>query len=236
MPATATSGSASTSPRVFTPSQAAVVALHAAASSPITSSPKPRSRCGSFVPLQRFDCIRVAKKLRRDGRRVYVVSVFLQRNEARRRLSESVYKASPASKLSAEGMRAFMMAEREPDYSAEHPFFEFRELRDSVAALVRAKGVHVKTCADCQDLLRVLLNPKHQHWTVRRMFGNKEQRFALLTTFVNDLLTLTTSAGERTSIPERLVPADKDCQVRERVGELMQEFLRRERKDSLGII
>ncbi|KAG3012317.1 hypothetical protein JG687_00003758 [Phytophthora cactorum] len=219
-----------TSPRVLTPTQAAVVALHAAASSPSTPSPKARSRSGSFVPLQRFECVRVAKKLRRDGHRLYVAAVFLHRSEAQRRLSECVYKVTPASKLSSEAMHAAMMAERQPDFVVERRFSEFRQLRDSVVALVRADGAHVKTCVDCQDLLRVVLSPKHQNWTVKRMFGNKEQRFALLTAFVDDLLALTASG----SIAQETDA--NDCKVRERVAEMLQEFLKRKYKDSLGII
>jgi hypothetical protein len=191
------------------------------------------------VPAQRFECVRVAKKLRRNGRRVYVAGVFLQRSDVRRRLSECVYKTSPASKLSAEAMRAFMMAEREPDFVVERHFSDFRRLRGDAVALVGANAAHAKTCAECQDLLRVVLSPKHQHWTVRRLFGSKEQRFALLTAFVNDLLTLTASTGERTtsgSITEDLVAENQSCRVRERVAELLQEFLKRSYTPSLGII
>ncbi|KAK1932059.1 hypothetical protein P3T76_012559 [Phytophthora citrophthora] len=219
----------STSPQVFTPSQASVVALHAGASPPSTPSTNTRSRSGSFVPLQRIEYVRVAKKLRRDGRWVYVASVFLQRNEARRRLSEGVYKVSPASKLSPEAVRAFMMAEREPDYSVEHPFSEFRQLRDSAVMLAKGNKTHLKTCTGCQELLRGVANPKHQNWTVKRLFGNKEQRFALLTTFVNDLLKL---AAGNVSVDA----GEKDCQVREEVGKLVQEFFKREYRQSLGII
>ncbi|KAL3672233.1 hypothetical protein V7S43_002895 [Phytophthora oleae] len=229
MPSATPSMPPSTSPRVFTPSQGSVVALHAGGSLPSTASPNTRSRSGSFVPLQRIEYVRVAKKLRRDGRCVYVASVFFQRNEARRRLSECVYKASPASKMSPEAMRAFMMAEREPDYSVEHPFSKFRQLRDSVVVLARGSRAHLKTCAGCQELLRGMADPKHQHWTVKRLFGNKEQRFALLTTFVNDLLTLTASSGSMDA-------SGKDCEVREAVGKLVQEFFKREYKQSLGII
>ncbi|KAF1784553.1 Phox homologous domain [Phytophthora cactorum] len=185
--------------------------------SPSTPSPKARSRSGSFVPLQRFECVRVAKKLRRDGHRLYVAAVFLHRSEAQRRLSECVYKVTPASKLSSEAMHAAMMAERQPDFVVERRFSEFRQLRDSVVALVRADGAHVKT-------------PKHQNWTVKRMFGNKEQRFALLTAFVDDLLALTASG----SIAQETDA--NDCKVRERVAEMLQEFLKRKYKDSLGII
>lgn len=228
MPSASTS---STSPRVFTPSQASVVALQAGTSSPSTPSPNTRSRSGSFVPLQRIEFVRVAKKLRRDGRWVYVASVFLQRNEARRRLSEGVYKVSPASKLSPEAMRAFMMAEREPDYSVEHPFSEFRRLRDSVAGLAKGSKAHLKSCAGCQELLRGVADPKHQYWTVKRLFGNKEQRFALLTTFVNDLLTL--AAG---NVSTGMDTGERGCQVREEVGKLVQDFFKREFRQSLGII
>ncbi|ETI35574.1 hypothetical protein F441_17991 [Phytophthora nicotianae CJ01A1] len=223
--------SAATSPRVFTPTQAAVVALHAAGSSPSTPSPKTRSRSGSFLPLQRFECVRVAKKLRRDGHRLYVASVFLHRSEAQRRRSEGVYKVTPASKLSVEAMHAVMMAERQPDFVVERRFSEFRQLRDRVTALVRADAAHVKTCVDCQDLLRVVLSPKHRNWTVRRMCGNKEQRFALLTAFVNDLLMLTSG-----SITHETSAVAKHCKVRVQVAEMLQDFLKREYEDSLGII
>lgn len=95
----------------------------------------------------------------------------------------------------------------------------------------------MKTCVDCQDLLRVALSPEHQNWAVRRMFGNKEQRFALLTTFMNDLLTLTTDAGGRPSSGSSTQETDsKDCKMLEQVAEMLQDFLKREYKDSLGII
>ncbi|OWZ22874.1 hypothetical protein PHMEG_0002366 [Phytophthora megakarya] len=230
MPSTATCASAST-PEALTPSQSVVVPLHTATSAPSTPSPTSYHGSGSFVPIQRFECVRVAKKLRRNSRHVYVAGVFLQRSEARRRLSAYAYRASPASKLSPEAMRTVMMAEREPNFVVERRFSEFRRLRDNVAALVRADGAHVKACAECQDLLQVVRSPNFQNWTVKRMFRSKEQRFALLTTFVNDLLTLTTSASERTSTTEEI-----DCSVRERVAQLLQEFLKRKYRASLGII
>ncbi|KAL4109603.1 hypothetical protein PRIC1_001302 [Phytophthora ramorum] len=226
---TSTSACTSTSPRVLTPSQAASLALTAASS----STPNIRGPSGSIAPLQRIECVRVAKKLRRNGHRLYVVAVYLQRSEAHRRLSECVYKVSPASKLSPEAMSALMMAEREPNYSVEHRFSEFRELRDSVAGLVRASEAHAKSCAACQDLLRVML--KHQNWTVKRMFGSSEQRFALLTAFLNDLLALTASAGERATSGSSS-DEDKDCRVREQVAGLLQKFLKRRYSDSTGII
>ncbi|POM58388.1 Hypothetical protein PHPALM_36966 [Phytophthora palmivora] len=225
--------SASTS--VLTPSQAAVVALHTVSPTPSTPSPKSRSRSGSFVPLQRFECVRVAKKLRRNGQRVYVASVFLQRSEARRRLSECVYKASPVAKLSPEAIHSVMIAEREPDFVVEHRFSEFRQLRDSIVTLVRTNRAHVKSCAECQDLLELVLSPKHQNWTMKRMFSTKEQRFAMLTTFVNDLLTLTANINGHGNVVEEMV-GDKDCRVRESVSTMLQEFLKREYKASLGII
>ncbi|KAF4141885.1 hypothetical protein GN958_ATG08916 [Phytophthora infestans] len=232
-----TSASASTSPRAFTPTHAAVARLHTAGSSSSTPSVNARSRSSSVVPLQRFECVRVAKKLRRDGHRLYVASVFLHRSEAQRRRSECVYKVTPASTLSAEAMHAAMMAERQPDFLVERRFSEFRRLRNSVTELVRTDTAHMKTCVDCQDLLRVALSPEHQNWTVRRMFGNKEQRFALLTTFMNDLLTLTTDAGGRPSSGSSTQETDsKDCKMLEQVAEMLQDFLKREYKDSLGII
>ncbi|KAE8958051.1 hypothetical protein PR002_g30990 [Phytophthora rubi] len=231
MPSVATS---SASPRVLTPSQAVV---HAASSSP-SSAPKARAPRNSFVPLQRLECVRVAKKLRRNGHRLYVAGVFYKRNEARRRLSDCVYKASAASKESPEAMHTLMMSEREPDYVVEHRFSEFRQLRDSVAALVRANRAHGLECAGCQDLQCVIRSPQHQNWTVKRMLGNKETRFALLTKFLNDLLAL---AGERTtsgSITEEFggaVSIGDDCSVLEQVSELLQKFLKRNYQPSLGI-
>ncbi|CAH0491421.1 unnamed protein product [Peronospora farinosa] len=202
----------------------------------LTLSPKLRGRSGSFVPLQRFECIRVAKKIRRNGHRFYVAAVFLQRNSARCRLSESVYKASPASKLSPQAMRNFMMTEREPDFVVERRFSEFRKLRKDVVALLRFNGTHVKVCTDCQDLLRAMVRPKHRNWTLKRMFGNKEQRFALLTTFVNDLLTLTISVGEHTTSSSVTEGMEKDCSIREQVAEMLQEFFKPSYQPSLGII
>ncbi|CAI5744515.1 unnamed protein product [Peronospora destructor] len=188
-----------------------------------TSPPKIRGRSGSFVPLQRYECIRVAKKIRRNGHRFYVAAVFLQRSAARRRLSEGVYKTLPA----------FMMTEREPDFVVEHRFSEFRQLRNDIVALPRANGTHVKVCTDCQDLLCAMLRPNHRNWTLKRMFGNKEQRFALLTTFVDDLLTLTVSVGEHTISGSGM---EKDCSIREQVAEMLQEFLKPSYQPSLGII
>ncbi|KAG6619940.1 uncharacterized protein IUM83_05731 [Phytophthora cinnamomi] len=227
---------ASTSPRVLTPSQASVQTLHAGSSSPLSSpsASNARGRRSSFVPLQRLECVRVAKNLRRNGHRLYVAGVFYKRSEARRRLSDCVYKASAASKLSPEAMRALMMAEREPDYVVERRFSEFRQLRDSVAALVRAHGAE---CADCQDLQHVMLGPQHQNWTVKRMFGNKEQRFALLTTFLNDLVALTDERHSCGSIAEDIGGVGgKRCSARDRVAELLQKFIKRNYQPSLGII
>lgn len=224
---------------VLTPTQTSVVALHAASACSSVSSSKTRSRSGSFVPLQRLECVRVAKKLRRRGHRVYAINVFYQRSEARRRLSDCVYKASPAGKLSPEAMRAFMMAEREPDFTVEHRLNDFRELRANVLELVRHNSAHVKSCVDCQDLLRLLLSKQHQNWTVKLVFAGKARRFALLTSFLNDLLTLTAAADERTTsgcITEEMAGVDGECTARERVAELLQEFLRRSYQPSLGII
>lgn len=199
--------------------------------------PEVRGPRNSFVPLQRLECVRVAKKLRRNGHRLYVVGVFYKRSEARRRLSDCVYKASVASKLPPDAMSALIMSEREPDYVVEHRFSEFRELRACVAALVRANCAHSVECAGCQNLQRVMVSPQHQNWTVKRMFGNKEQRFALLTTFVNDLLALMGERSTSGSITEETGGAGSaDCSVRERVLELLQKFLKRSYQPSLGII
>ncbi|CAI5737472.1 unnamed protein product [Peronospora destructor] len=172
-----------------------------------TSPPKIRGRSGSFVPLQRYECIRVAKKIRRNGHRFYVAAVFLQRSAARRRLSE-----------------------------VERRFSEFRLLRNDIVALPRANGTHVKVCTDCQELLCAMLRPNHRNWTLKRMFGNKEQRFALLTTFVNDLLTLMVSVGEHTISGSVTEGMEKDCSIREQVAEMLQEFLKPSYQPSLGII
>ncbi|CAI5744514.1 unnamed protein product [Peronospora destructor] len=201
-----------------------------------TSPPKIRGRSGSFVPLQRYECIRVAKKIRRNGHRFYVAAVFLQRSAARRRLSEGVYKTLPAFKLSPQAMRDFMMTEREADFVVERRFSEFRLLRNDIVALPRANGTHVKVCTDCQELLCAMLRPNHRNWTLKRMFGNKEQRFALLTTFVNDLLTLMVSVGEHTISGSVTEGMEKDCSIREQVAEMLQEFLKPSYQPSLGII
>ncbi|RLN60017.1 hypothetical protein BBP00_00006192 [Phytophthora kernoviae] len=171
------------------------VALNGPSASAATSDPKFRARRASFVPLQRLKCVRVTKKLRRRGHRVYAIGVLLQRTEARRHLSDCVYKVSPASNLSPEAMQAFMMAEREPDFTVERRLSEFRELRANVLQLVRSKRAHVKSCADCQDLLRLLWSRQQQNWTMKLVFSGKERRFALLSAFLNDLLALTAKCG-----------------------------------------
>ncbi|KAG7397833.1 hypothetical protein PHYBOEH_012095 [Phytophthora boehmeriae] len=226
------------SPSVLTPSHTSVVALNGPSVSSSTSDPKCRARSAS-VPLHRLECVRVTKTLRRQGHRVYAVGVFLQRTEARRRLSDCVYSVSPTSKLSPEAMRAFMMAEREPDFTVERRLSAFRQLRAAVLQLVNSKEAHVKSCSDCQDLLGLLLSRQQQNWTVKLVFGGKERRFALLSAFLNDLLTLTASAEERTtsgSVAEEVDGEEKECGVRNRVAEMMQEFLKRSYQPSLGII
>uniref|UniRef100_A0AAV1TDD4 PX domain-containing protein n=1 Tax=Peronospora matthiolae TaxID=2874970 RepID=A0AAV1TDD4_9STRA len=219
-----------TAPQVqTTPSSSAI---DAATSSSFTMAAKTRNCSSSLVPLQRLECVRVSRNIRRNGSRFYVADVFLQRSAARCRLSESVYRASPASQLSPLAMRDFIMAEREPDFVVERRFSEFRWLRDGVVALIRANGGHVSMCVDCQELVQVAIASKHQYWTVRRLFGSKQQRFALLSAFVNDLLVLTTSAarGSLTSI------VAESCIVREGVAVMLHEFLKRSFQPSLGII
>ena len=206
--------------------------IDAATSSSFTLAAKTRNRSSPFVPLQRLECVRVSRNIRRSGSRFYVADVFLQRSATRCRLSESVYRASPASQLSPLAMCDFMMAEREPDFVVERRFSEFRWLRDGVVALIWANGGHVSTCVDCQELVQVVIASKHQYWTVRRLFGSKQQRFALLSAFVNDLLALTTSAT-RGSLTTIVV---ESCIVRERVAEMLHEFLKRSFQPSLGII
>ncbi|CAH0482159.1 unnamed protein product [Peronospora belbahrii] len=229
----ANSESSPTSPQIVMPSQTTADVLESTTSRSYT---KPCGLRSSIVPLQRLECVRVAKKIQRNGHRFYVAAAFLQRSAARRRLSECVYKTLPASKLSPQAMRDFMMTEREPDFVVERRFSEFRHLRNDAVALARSNGAHVKTCPDCQDLLRMLLSSKHRNWTVKRMFGNKEHQFALLTTFVNDLLTLTVSVVECVSCGNVTEDMDKSCRIREQVAERLEEFLKPSYEPTLGII
>ena len=133
-------------------------------------------------------------------------------------------------------MHDYMMTEREPDFVVERQFSEFRQLRHEIVALPRSNGTHVKVCTDCQDLLRAMLHPKHRNWTWKRMFGTKEQRFALLTTFVNDLLTHMVRIGELTTSGSVMEGMEKDCSIREQVAEMLQIFFKPSYQPSLGII
>ncbi|CAI5733918.1 unnamed protein product [Hyaloperonospora brassicae] len=230
VPTTVTATTTTTTTTTTTPVSSA---LDTATSSAVTRTTKTRDRSGSLVSsLQRLECVRVSKSIYRSGSHFYVVDVFLQRSAARCRLSESVYRASPASQLSRRTMRDFLMAEREPDFVVERRFFEFRQLRDAIAAVVRANGAHVDTCVDCRGLVRVARTSKHQYWTMRRLFGNTKQRRTLVSTFVNDLLARAIGVTRES----RTGDMEKSCIVREQVAELLQEFLKRRFQPSLGII
>ncbi|RLN89615.1 hypothetical protein BBJ28_00014455 [Nothophytophthora sp. Chile5] len=228
---------------LVTPAGAVVVTLNGVPASPPThedsAKQRQRSRSGSFVPAQRMECVRVCKKLRRGGHSVFVVNVYLHRSTDRRRLSDCVYKPTAASTFSPEAMRDFMMAEREPDFVVEHRFSEFLQLHAQIGALLGPSNAHLKTCADCQDVLRVLLSRQRQTWAIKHAFLRSKARFGLLASFVNDLLTLTAGAGERTtsgSLAEEMVGVEGDCSVQEQVADLVQNFLKRSFQPSLGII
>lgn len=247
---------------VLTPEKAQVVALarpqaSAAAlrrastqsSSGGQSRGRTRSRGSSFAsPLQRVEYVEVQAKLRRGGRSLYVVDVYLQRRSERQRLSDCAYSAPATSSFSKQALADLMRAERESDYRVEHRFSDFVELRARLQALVR--HARPSACTDCRALEALAARKRYMALPLRRVFSTERARRELLAGFVNDALDMAARFSELIEDEEEEREAqdddnhderdgrstDEGCAARAQAVALVDAFLRKPFESSLGII
>jgi len=230
--------------------QASAAALRRAStqsSSGGQSRGRTRSRASSLAPpLQRVEYVEVQSKLRRGGRSLYVVDVYLQRRSERQRLSDCAYSAPATSSFSKQALVDLMRAERESDYRVEHRFSDFVKLRARLQVLVRHASS--SDCADCRELEALAACKRYMALPLRRVFSTERARRELLTSFVNDALDMAARFSELIEEEDEDKDEDEDqdegdgrstdegCAVRAQAVALVDAFLRKPFESSLGII
>lgn len=191
---------------------------------------KSRSRSSTLdsigsAALDRIEYIEITKKIKRDGVRYYVVDVYEHRSEQLKRASAIAYSpATPSSRLSESEWTDLMLRERESDYQVEHRFDAFRELKNALHAVADKHAD--QQCQHCHTLSAYLAHSENQSWTVKRLVKSSASRQALLSKFLNGVLSLTSESDANNRL----------CLANDEVIEMVERFLRRQHVRSLGII
>lgn len=172
---------------------------------------------GAFAALSRVEKVDISQRIECDGRGSYVMEVFLRPDAhalRRQRAARNIFQRAEPPRVS--------------DYQVDHGYAEFTKLRDSIGVLVRHQRVRDQ-CAYCAGLSAYLRGEWWLPSVGLRLTTTKRVKMRVLATFANRLLEAAVSS-------EALATASPSCRACVHVPLLIEQFLRRPRESSLGII
>jgi hypothetical protein len=170
----------------------------------------------AFATLSRIDKVGISQRIERDGQGCYVVEVFLRPNaQALRRqdAARNIFQRAKPLRVS--------------DYQVDHGYAAFAALRQAVNILVRHPACD--RCVYCSRLSAYLRGDWCLPSAGLRLATTRRVKMRMLTTFVNRLLKKAASS-------EAIATADPSCRACVQAPLLLEQFLRRPRESSLGII
>lgn len=170
----------------------------------------------AFATLSRIDKVGISQRIERDGQGCYVVEVFLRPN------AQALRRQDAARDL-------FQRAKppRVSDYQVDHCYAEFAALRQAFAVLVQHPTCD--QCAYCSRLSAYLRGDWCLPNAGLRLATTRRVKMRMLATFINRLLKKAASS-------EAIATADPSCRAYVHAPLLLEQFLRRPRESSLGII
>jgi hypothetical protein len=186
----------------------------------------------AMATLSRVDKVEIHQRLERHGRGSYVVDVFLRPDT---RQQDRMARANSKDRVFQRGEPPQVS-----DYQVDHGYSEFTRLRQLVGFFASLHGDTRRSsftrrssgfdrCGYCTRLTVYLKGDWWLPGTGMRLTTTKSVKMRTLTTFINRLLALTVSS-------EALESASSSCRACVHVPLVLEEFLRRSRGDSLGII
>lgn len=184
--------------------------------------------------LSLIDAIEITRVVKRDGHHRFVLDVYVHKTHAKAPLmlispTELFFRTrQPRRPQSDKVERA-----DEPDYQVEHRFSEFVELRDELHALATAAHPNLRDehiiCTFCSPLLECVLYDKRRPRTSLQLLASSNRRMSSLSTFVRRVVRMITDGNQRHC-------DGTGCGAVLHAAALLEEFLRKPRGSSLGII
>lgn len=193
--------------------------------------------------LAHIDAMRIARVVKRNGHRHFVLSVFLRRSQPTTKLTlisatERYFRTRPNPQFQHTSSSGGDAAEPdgEPDYEVERRFSEFVELRHALLSVASSishdrRSVGARECVFCSELLAFLEHEKKRQPRHALQYATTSSRrmSELLTAFTRDVVALVTSATSNSD-------SQAVCEAALQAAALLADFLHRPRDSSLGII
>lgn len=194
----------------------------------------------SLSLLERIVMVKIDRVVKRDGHHHFVLSVYLHHEHQKTPVSritpeEFFFRTrSRDSSGSNRGSAAQLERAGEPDYQVEHRFSEFVELRHALRAIAHASHSGFpkdhQGCALCGPMLEYISHNTKQPRNGLQLVSTAKMRRELLTTFMRRIIEMVVSAG----LDSRSL--NPPCEAALQATLLLEQFLRKPRDSSLGII